>query len=144
MADRSSDRYKKWSEHRLLSGILTFLEGLGFDLDTGALTIVSRLNKYNCGDEQWEGVRMGCCGIHLCVEDVVATAGYVLIDVSDTVNFPHKRTGVVHLTDYQISINPTSTFVGQVLFGFLEDFSNLFYTVFFLDFSYISLTNPIF
>lgn len=121
MADRSSDQYKRWSEHRILAGILTFLQGLGFDLDTGNLLIGSRLQKYNCGDEQWENVRIGCCGIHLCVADAAATTGYVLIDVSDTVNFPHKRTGTIHLTEYQISINPTSTFVGQILLGFLEE-----------------------
>ena len=59
-------------------------------------------------------------GIHICTDNVQATTGYVLVDKSDTVNFPHSVDGDIYLTGYQISINPDNSFLGQVLIGFIS------------------------
>lgn len=59
-------------------------------------------------------------GIHICADNVSATTGYVLIDVSDTVNFPHQAGDNIYMTGYQISIDSVDAFRGQVLLGFLS------------------------
>ena len=59
-------------------------------------------------------------GMHICADNVTATTGYVLVDRSDTVNFPHGIDGDIYMTGYQISINNENNFRGQVLLGFLS------------------------
>lgn len=43
MADRSADQYKKWSEHRLLAGILTILQDWFADVLAKSITQVSEM-----------------------------------------------------------------------------------------------------
>lgn len=72
-------------------------------------------------DQAWEKVAITHKGVHLCASDVDATTGYVLVDLSDTVNYPHNFTGRLYLCGYQVSINPNDSFVGEVLIGYLEN-----------------------
>jgi len=69
----------------------------------------------------WQDKIAGVANIHMCLTDINATTGYVLIDLSDTTNFLHSNTGIVYLNSYQVSINPDDNFIGGVDIGFLEN-----------------------
>ncbi len=59
--------------------------------------------------------------IHLAVDDIAATTGYMLVDLSDTTNWPHIPTGLISLRSIVISIDPDVNFQGDIVFGFLEN-----------------------
>lgn len=52
--------------------------------------------------------------------DVSATTGIMLIDLSDTTNWPHTNTGHIDLVYIIVNINPTTTFEGDIELGFLS------------------------
>ena len=58
--------------------------------------------------------------IHLDAEDVAATTGYMLINISDTANWPHTLTEHIVLEWYAINVNPSTAFRGDIEFGFLS------------------------
>ena len=54
-------------------------------------------------------------------ETIVATTGYMLIDISDTVTWPHTNTDRIFLHHLNYSLNPTNIFAGAIEIGFLTD-----------------------
>lgn len=59
--------------------------------------------------------------INMEVENLVADEEYILIDLSDTVNWPHDYAGgdiIVQLLE--IFLNPDNAFIGDIEFGFIE------------------------
>lgn len=60
--------------------------------------------------------------VNLHIENLGAAQDYVLVDLSDTTNFPHATgTGTVYITALHININPDTSFAGDVHLGFLDD-----------------------
>lgn len=56
--------------------------------------------------------------------DVTAGAGdtdLILIDLSDTTNYPHSETGYIHIEEIHIDIDSGSSSVYSVTIGFLEN-----------------------
>ena len=59
--------------------------------------------------------------VHLHATSVAATTGYMLIDLSDAVNWPHTLTGHIDVRSMIINVAPTTTFAGSVHVGFLTN-----------------------
>ncbi len=61
--------------------------------------------------------------IHLDAQAISADQGFMLIDLSDTSNWPHTNTGHIVLEQIIVnsSISSTPPFVGEIEFGFLSD-----------------------
>ena len=55
--------------------------------------------------------------------DVVgtATAGFMVVDLSDTTNWSHTDTGHIDIAYIIINVNPTTTFSGDIELGFLTN-----------------------
>lgn len=61
-------------------------------------------------------------GGHISFErDISLTQDFVLIDISDTTNYPHSNTGWVHLANMIINIDATADADYTLDLGFLED-----------------------
>jgi len=59
--------------------------------------------------------------VHIDVEvSATATTAFMLIDLSDTTNWPHSSTGHIDIAYWMFNVNPTSTFVGDIDIGFLS------------------------
>ena len=58
--------------------------------------------------------------VHLDIDDISAAQDFMLIDLSDTTNWPHSNTGHIDIAYLIINVNPTSTFVGDIELGFLS------------------------
>ena len=60
--------------------------------------------------------------VHLDAAAVAATQGFMLVDLSDSTNWPHTNTGHIVLYDVIINIatSTTPSFVGYIDFGFLS------------------------
>lgn len=58
--------------------------------------------------------------ISLRANNISATTGYILIDLSDTVVFPHTNTDHIVLTFMSVSLNPGSGFAGDVCIGYIS------------------------
>jgi len=93
----------------------------GTELATNTNPTPTANYRYNVENEEWVYETETNKGIHLCVDDISATTGVVLVDLSDTTNFPHNNTARLCITGYQITISPDNTYVGKVLIGFLEN-----------------------
>jgi len=61
--------------------------------------------------------------VTLDLASVAASTSCMLIDLSDTTNWPHSNTGHIDLFNYSININPSPTpaFVGDFSLGFLSN-----------------------
>jgi hypothetical protein len=59
--------------------------------------------------------------ITLDAENLTATTGLMLIDLSDTTNWPHTETDHIIIKWVNININPSSNFEGDVELGFLQN-----------------------
>lgn len=59
--------------------------------------------------------------INIDANNVGATAGFMLIDISDTVNWPHTFTNHIIIKWLSININPNTSYVGDIEIGFLSD-----------------------
>lgn len=59
--------------------------------------------------------------VHLNAQNISAEQGFMLIDLSDTTNWPHPgtRTGHIILLRMSVNINPSTAFRGDIQFGFL-------------------------
>jgi len=72
--------------------------------------------------------------VHIDIEQsATTTTGYMVIDLSDTTNWPHTATGHIDIVYILINVNPTATFVGDIELGFLSsvdatngDFNGIF------------------
>jgi len=59
--------------------------------------------------------------IHLDAENVSASTGFILVDLSSITVWPHTDTGHIDLLFFIITTDPTSTFSGDVQLGFLTN-----------------------
>ena len=74
--------------------------------------------------------------IHLDVQSVATTTGYMLIDLSNTGVWKHTNTGHINLEYLVLEIDPDATFLGEVEIGFLANVNATdgdFHKVFDLD-----------
>ena len=53
--------------------------------------------------------------------DVSASTGFMVIDLSDTTNWPYAETGHIDVVYIVINVNPTGTFSGDIQLGFLTN-----------------------
>ena len=59
--------------------------------------------------------------VHLDVQAVAVQTAYSLIDLSDTATWPHTDTGHINLEYIIIEVDPDSTYLGEIKFGFLTN-----------------------
>lgn len=59
--------------------------------------------------------------VHYSEAGLAAAKDIIMIDVSDITNFPHSKTGTVHITKLEISIKIDATFAGTLELGFLKN-----------------------
>lgn len=59
--------------------------------------------------------------VHLDANNISSTEGFMLIDLSDTTNWPHTDTGHIDIIWITLNINPGSSFAGDVQLGFLTN-----------------------
>jgi hypothetical protein len=59
--------------------------------------------------------------VHLDAEDVQTTTGYMLIDLSDTTNWPHTATNHIDIEKICINVDPNTNYAGDVEIGFLTN-----------------------
>ena len=79
------------------------------------------------------GGRQTVFNIHVNAENIQADTGFMLIDLSDTVNWPHTNTDHIALFQISVNINPDTSFAGDIDIGFLTsvddengDFNQIF------------------
>ncbi len=59
--------------------------------------------------------------VHLDVQNLGANAGYMLVDLSDIINWPHTNVEHIVLEWFTVNINPSTAFRGDVSIGFLKN-----------------------
>jgi hypothetical protein len=59
--------------------------------------------------------------VHLDVAITTTPMSFMLIDLSDTTNWPHTKTGQIILEYMVLEVDPGSTFVGEVRIGYLKN-----------------------
>jgi|GEM_PF-3755008 len=52
---------------------------------------------------------------------IAASQGFMIVDLSDTINWPHIETGHINLKLLEVSLNPDDLFRGSVSLGFLTN-----------------------
>lgn len=82
---------------------------------------VSQEYTYNREKDTWTERENTQILTHFEATNISSTTGYVLIDKSDTTNYPHTHTGCLGLLHYHVVLNPGGNYVGNVQIGFLED-----------------------
>ncbi len=85
--------------------------------------------------------------VHIDI-DVSAAQDFMVVDLSDTANWPHTATGHIDIAYWIFNVNPTTTFAGDIELGFLTnvdatngDFSPVFEIH--MDKKQDSITSPI-
>jgi len=58
--------------------------------------------------------------VHLDVQSIATQTAYMLIDLSDTTNWPHTNTGHAVIEWIIIEADPDNTFTGEIKLGFLS------------------------
>jgi len=59
--------------------------------------------------------------VNLSVSNAAGTVGYMLVDLSDTTNWPHTDTAHIILQQVIVNTNTNTSFVGDLSFGFLSN-----------------------
>ena len=59
--------------------------------------------------------------VHIDVQNIVTQTAFMLIDLSDTVNWPHANTGYINIEYIILEIDPDGSYVGEVKLGFLSN-----------------------
>lgn len=59
--------------------------------------------------------------IHLDTQSVSAQEAFMLIDLSDTTNWPHSLTGHINIEYIIVEVDPDSSYLGEVKIGFLTN-----------------------
>ena len=59
--------------------------------------------------------------IHIDAEDISTTTAFMVIDLSDTTNWPHTNTGHIDLVFIAGNVDPDATYAGDVSLGFLTN-----------------------
>lgn len=58
--------------------------------------------------------------VHVDVDNIGAVTGVMLIDLSDTTNWPHTNTGHIVIDEMSLDIDPATAYRGDIEFGFLS------------------------
>lgn len=58
---------------------------------------------------------------HFKADDLTASQDFILIDISDTINFPHVETGYVHLEWFAYEVDASNNAAYELSLGFLEN-----------------------
>lgn len=58
--------------------------------------------------------------VHLDTGSVAVQTAFMIIDISDTTNWPHTNTDHVIIRHLLIEVDPDSTYLGEVKIGFLD------------------------
>ena len=59
--------------------------------------------------------------MHMDVQTASTLIAYMLVDISDTTNWKHSRTGEIVIDYIIVQVDPTTNFLGEVKIGFLEN-----------------------
>ena len=59
--------------------------------------------------------------VHIDAEDVAAETAFMVIDLSDTTNWPHTDTGHIDIVFLSGNVDPDATYAGDVALGFLTN-----------------------
>jgi hypothetical protein len=59
--------------------------------------------------------------VHLSSGDIATTTSFMLIDLSDTTNWPHTATGHIIVSQIVFNINASTTFAGFIEIGFVDN-----------------------
>ena len=59
--------------------------------------------------------------VHLDIQALAAPKGYMLVDLSDTTNWPHTAGDHITLEHLNLQVDPTAAFRGDIYIGFLSD-----------------------
>lgn len=61
--------------------------------------------------------------VHMNLQAIAATSAFMVIDLSDIVNWPHTKTGHIDILNILMNINPevSPAFAGDISLGFLEN-----------------------
>jgi hypothetical protein len=59
--------------------------------------------------------------VHLDSQSISAQEAFMVIDVSDTTNWPHTETGHVNIEWLILEVDPDNSFTGEIKLGFLEN-----------------------
>ncbi len=92
------------------------------DLDQTNLLGTHALISYRKDNSTTEGATRGIYAVSLERENAGASLDFIIIDLSDTVNFPHNTASDdIHITSWDINLNPDDSFAGDIEIGFLEN-----------------------
>ncbi len=59
--------------------------------------------------------------VHMDIHNLqAASTAYMLIDLSDDINWPHTNTGHINIEYFILEVDPDGSFVGEVKLGFLS------------------------
>ena len=59
--------------------------------------------------------------IHLDTQAIITQTAFMLIDLSDIINWPHSLTGHINLEYMILEVDPDSSYLGEVKLGFLSN-----------------------
>lgn len=61
--------------------------------------------------------------VTLAIDNINATTGFMIIDLSNTATWPHTETGHINIKWFQTNINPSLSpdFIGDISFGALQN-----------------------
>lgn len=59
--------------------------------------------------------------IHLDAQSIAAQTAFMLIDLSDTTNWPHSLTGHINIEYIVLEVDPDASYLGEVKLGFLSN-----------------------
>ncbi len=59
--------------------------------------------------------------IHIDAENISTETAFMIVDLSDTTNWPHTNTGHIDILYFLITIDPDATYAGDVELGFLTN-----------------------
>lgn len=88
------------------------------------MTFLKRITRnmvYNEEKDEWQKQKNSHIWAHIDRAGIDTSTQYVLIDLSDTTNWPHMHTGSLGLLGYEISADPNDTFEGVIRLGFLDN-----------------------
>lgn len=59
--------------------------------------------------------------VHLDVQDCNTLRAFMIVDLSDTVNWPHEHTGHIHVDSVHMHFNPDPSFSGDISLAWLSN-----------------------
>lgn len=112
----------KISNGTITSDVLAATSTAVPDLDGSNLFGTHSLVSYRKDPATTEGATRGPYSVTLNANNLGASQDFIVIDKSDTANFPHTTaTGSIHVTSVHLTIDGSSAWVGDICLGFLEN-----------------------